>query len=108
MRTVLCAAKRGYRREIEIMPTQERRTGKRRYFDHFAIIDSGDGVPLSCQILDISKTGARLLSDGQVGPVSSFLLYFTKDRQVFRRCDVVWRKGCEFGVKFNVVADLRS
>jgi PilZ domain-containing protein len=53
-----------------------------------------------CVVHDISSTGAKItVADSSV--LSGRLrLAFSRDAKTGRQCDVVWRRGRSFGVKF--------
>jgi hypothetical protein len=50
-------------------------------------------------IVDISESGARLFSEANDIP-DSFVLYTSGDEPSQEECQVIWRLGGEFGVKF--------
>jgi PilZ domain-containing protein len=62
---------------------------------------STDGWPLGeCQMKDISQTGAMLVHDINEDMPAQFLLAFSRNGQVRRRCQVVWQKENRIGVRF--------
>ena len=58
-------------------------------------------LPRDCMISDISDHGARLFAEGIDIPDQFNLLISDDDRGLRRQCQVVWRLGCELGVKFT-------
>lgn len=95
------------------MNWKNRRNSHRKSFFFPATIYRQDRTILcGCKILDISETGARLKIDREFAEVTLdipqlFLLSMTSrdDRlhdslSVARRCEMVWQKEREIGVKF--------
>ena len=58
-------------------------------------------IPVQCFIKDMSDTGARLAMALSVPVPPEFVLQFSPDGSVGRRCEVRWRSGIEIGVKFT-------
>ena len=58
-------------------------------------------LPRDCMISDISDHGARLFAEGVDIPDQFKLLIDDNKRGLHRQCQVVWRLGYEFGVKFT-------
>ena len=62
----------------------------------------GDDTALACTLVDISETGARLLTkEGNELP-DEFTVAFTPNGTPRRKCRVVWRSDEEVGVAFEV------
>jgi PilZ domain-containing protein len=82
------------------MSTENRKTA-RRFVQHGAKIARADGVALgSCQMLDMSASGARLkVDEAQLIP-DNFLLVLSHTGNLYRQCSVVWREGRTIGVEF--------
>lgn len=84
----------------------ERRRSFRKNFSHPVNLLHPDGKPIcGCTMRDISETGARLKIGSQLEPDESqlppkFILAISKSGNVFRRCEVVWRRNDEIGVRF--------
>jgi hypothetical protein len=84
----------------------ERRRSFRKSFSHPVNLLHPDGKPIcGCTMRDISETGARLRIGPHAEPDGSllppkFILAISKSGNVFRRCEVVWRKNDEIGVRF--------
>jgi hypothetical protein len=53
-----------------------------------------------CQIIDIFGDGAKLVADVEPPIGSTFRLSAVPQAVVRRRCEVIWRRGRTFGVKF--------
>jgi hypothetical protein len=90
-------------RETAKLPevSSDKRRSPRKKINTLGFLYTAEGWPLGeCRIKDISTGGARLvcsLSD-EVPP--EFLLAFSRDGKVRRRCEVRWRKDKECGVRF--------
>jgi len=56
---------------------------------------------VTCRIVDVSATGARLELDGADSLPDSFVLIISYDRHLRRHCSVVWRSPTAVGVEFN-------
>lgn len=79
---------------------KNRRQDRRRNVREASIL-TGDGrSPISCVVLDLSASGARLhVHDQTEVPAAFHLLLIATGEQ--HACDVVWRTGEEMGVKFT-------
>ena len=53
-----------------------------------------------CQIMDISKNGAKIITAMPSQVPDRFELTFTQGDGERRLCDVVWRRGKTIGVQF--------
>jgi PilZ domain len=53
-----------------------------------------------CEVLDISQTGAKIMSNGTTAIPASFELAFVQGDQKRQTCEVVWRRGKMLGIKF--------
>ena len=51
-----------------------------------------------CEIMDISKGGAKIVPDGSRVVPTRFELAFSQGKR--QTCEVVWRRGRMLGVKF--------
>jgi len=66
-----------------------------------AYLYSTDGWPLGeCQMKDVSQSGAKLVHKIEDEMPAQFLLAFSRNGQVRRHCQVVWKKENEIGVRF--------
>ena len=54
----------------------------------------------ACQILDVSKNGAKILSEIPSEVPSRFELAFNEGDRRHRLCEVIWRRGKMIGVQF--------
>ncbi|MDB5580727.1 MAG: pilus assembly protein PilZ [Bradyrhizobium sp.] len=53
-----------------------------------------------CVVQDLSSTGAKVTVDDPNVLPGRLRLAFSRDARTGRRCEVVWRRGKTFGVKF--------
>ena len=53
-----------------------------------------------CVVQDMSSTGAKITIDDPNMLPARLRLAFTRDARTGRKCEVVWRRGKSFGVKF--------
>jgi len=80
----------------------EKRRSKRRQIGQRAWVDFGPGSRVHpCLVKDMSDTGARLALIFQGSAPEEFVLHFSPDGSVGRRCQIRWQRGKEVGVKFT-------
>ena len=60
-----------------------------------------DGGYVSCQLINISNSGAKLTGFFPEKMPDRFILGLSMDGRVLRNCKLVWRKGEEIGVCFT-------
>jgi len=53
-----------------------------------------------CFVLDVSPGGARIITDVAIDVRDRFGLALVRDRPKHQSCEVVWRRGKTYGVKF--------
>src|SRR4051794_878616 len=53
-----------------------------------------------CFVLDVSPGGARIVTDVAIDVRDKFGLALVRDRPKHQCCEVVWRRGKTYGVKF--------
>ena len=53
-----------------------------------------------CVVQDMSSTGAKVTIDDSNTLPARLRLAFARDARTGRNCEVVWRRGKSFGVKF--------
>jgi hypothetical protein len=63
------------------------------------ILDGGFGAR-RCVVRDMSSTGAKITIDDPNTLPAKLRLAFARDARTGRKCEVVWRRGNSFGVKF--------
>jgi hypothetical protein len=60
-----------------------------------------DGMTKSeCFVLDVSPGGAKIMTDAEIDVSDRFGLALVPDRPKRQPCEVVWRRGNIYGVKF--------
>ena len=60
-----------------------------------------DGITRrQCTVLDVSPGGARIATDAGIEVRDQFELALAQDHDKRRQCEVVWRRGQTYGVKF--------
>jgi PilZ domain len=60
-----------------------------------------DGMTkLECFVLDVSPGGARIVTDAAMDVRDTFGLALVPDHPKRQPCEVVWRRGRTYGVKF--------
>jgi hypothetical protein len=53
-----------------------------------------------CVVHDMSSTGAKITVSDNSALAGRLRLAFSRDAKAGRNCEVVWRRGKSFGVKF--------
>jgi len=69
-----------------------------------ALVPGAESV--SCVVVDISETGARIALTDENLQLPENLKIYIAERDLIADCRVVWRKGKEFGVAFETTAIL--
>jgi len=64
------------------------------------ISTDNDATRSDCTVLDVSPGGARVVTDLGIDIGDKFGLTLVPSRPQSRYCEVVWRRGTTFGVKF--------
>lgn len=60
-----------------------------------------DGTTKSeCFVLDVAPGGAKIMTDAEIEVRDRFGLALVADRPTRQACEVVWRRGNIYGVKF--------
>jgi len=81
--------------------SSDKRRFPRKKINTVAFLYTTDGWPLGeCRIKDISTGGARLAHAPSNEIPTEFLLSFSRDGKVRRRCELRWRNEKELGVRF--------
>jgi PilZ domain len=80
-------------------PTKHFEREVRRVRHLTAWITVQDGATSECQVMDISKTGAKIVAVMSLSLPERFQLAFSKGGET-RSCEVIWRHGRVLGVKF--------
>jgi hypothetical protein len=61
-----------------------------------------------CFVLDVSPGGARIVTDVAIDVRDTFGLALVRDRPKHQFCEVVWRRGKTYGVKFLNASEARK
>ena len=81
--------------------SRNQRKANRQPLQQPAFIDAGDGSsPRQCTVMDISKTGARILMNAANVLPAEFSMAMTRYGNVRRHCHVTWHSDGEMGVVF--------
>ena len=60
-----------------------------------------DGLTkIECFVLDVSPSGAKIVTDAAIDVRDSFVLALVPQHPKRQPCEVVWRRGRTYGVKF--------
>jgi hypothetical protein len=77
------------------------REPRRQLHQRLAWITAGNGVTeRECHVLDLSSGGARISSDDAMDVRDQFELTLVRGHHKRELCEVVWRRGKTYGVKF--------
>jgi hypothetical protein len=60
----------------------------------------GDATQHECAVLDVSPGGARIVTDAVIDVSGLFGLQLVASHPKRQPCEVVWRKGNTYGIKF--------
>lgn len=78
-----------------------KREPRRQLHKRLAWITAGDNATEhECHVLDLSSGGARLAMDGAMDVRDRFELTLVRGHHKREVCEVVWRRGKTYGVKF--------
>lgn len=79
----------------------ELRKHPRKSFSHRATIVGLDGsVKGACTLSDVSEAGARLILPAPPELPDEFILVFSRNGPVRRKCSIAWRSSNTIGVRF--------
>ena len=59
-----------------------------------------DGTTCECFVLDVAPGGAKIMTDAAIDIGDRFALALVPAHPTRQPCEVVWRRGNIFGVKF--------
>jgi hypothetical protein len=82
------------------LPKRKRDVRKQRHHEAWITFDD-DIRSYECRVLDVSPGGAKIAADIDAIVGASFRLSVAPYSLVRRPCEVVWRRGRQFGVKFK-------
>ena len=78
-----------------------KREPRRQLHRRLAWISADNGVTeYECHVLDLSSGGARIATDDVLDVRDRFELTLVKGHHKRELCEVVWRRGRTYGVKF--------
>lgn len=78
-----------------------KREQRRQLHKRLGWITADDGVSeRECHVLDVSSGGARIASDDAMDVRDRFALTLVKGHPKREQCEVVWRRGRTYGIKF--------
>ena len=81
------------------------REPRRQLHKRLAWISADHGATeYECQILDLSSGGARISTDDAMDVSDRFELTLVKGHHKRELCEVVWRRGKTYGIKFLPIA----
>ena len=83
-----------------MLMTKQKREPRRARRQSAWIMFYDDFVSHECQVLDMSLNGAKLVGEIDVAIGSALKLSTVPHALVRQRCEVIWRRGRMFGVKF--------
>ena len=81
--------------------TKVAREPRRQLHKQPAWMTVDDGVTrIECFVLDVSPGGAKVVTDAALDVRDSFELALVPEHATRQLCEVVWRRGKTYGVKF--------
>ncbi|WP_249166406.1 PilZ domain-containing protein [Bradyrhizobium sp. JYMT SZCCT0428] len=86
---------------MDALKTKVVREPRRQLHKQPAWMTMDDGLTnRECFVLDVSPGGARIVTDVAIDVRDKFGLALVRDRPKHQSCEVVWRRGKTYGVKF--------
>jgi hypothetical protein len=77
------------------------REPRRQLHKHLAWLTLDNEMTRSeCVVIDVSPGGARIVTDAEIDVADRFKLALVPDHPKRQPCEVVWRRGKMFGIKF--------
>ena len=74
---------------------------RRQVHNRLAWIALDDGITMrECHVLDLSSGGARIATDDAMDVRDRFELTLVPGHHMHQLCEVVWRRGKTYGIKF--------
>jgi PilZ domain len=81
--------------------TKVQRELRRQVHNRLAWITLDDGITMrECHVLDLSSGGARIASNDAMDVRDRFELTLVPGHHMHQPCEVVWRRGKTYGIKF--------
>jgi hypothetical protein len=102
----ICLAEARVQRWMVIMMTDKprakiQREPRRQAHKQPAWITVDDGMTKrECLVLDVSPTGAKIITDAAMDVRDTFKLALVPAHPKRQPCEVVWRRGDTYGIKF--------
>jgi hypothetical protein len=87
---------------VDEQRTKVQREPRRQLNRRSSWISVDDGVTkIECSVLDVSPGGAKITTDAAIDVRDSFMLALVPQHPKRQFCEVVWRRGKTYGVKFR-------
>ena len=81
--------------------TKVQREPRRQLRKRPAWMTVDDGMTkIECFVLDVSPGGAKIVTDAAIDVRDSFVLALVPEHPKRQPCEVVWRRGRTYGIKF--------
>ena len=94
---------------VDELRTKVVREPRRQLHKQPAWMSVDDGLTnRECFVLDVSPGGARIVTDVAIDVRDKFGLALVRDRPKHQFCEVVWRRGKTYGVKFLSASEARA
>jgi hypothetical protein len=86
---------------VDELRTKTQREPRRQMNKWPAWFTTDEGVTrIECVVLDVSPGGAKIMTDAAIDVRDSFVLALMPERPKRHSCEVVWRRGRTYGLKF--------
>jgi hypothetical protein len=86
---------------LDELRTKIQREPRRQMNKRAAWFTRDEGVTrIECYVLDVSPGGAKIMTDAPIDVRDSFVMALMPERPKRQSCEVVWRRGRTYGVKF--------
>jgi hypothetical protein len=86
---------------VDELRTKTQREPRRQMNKWPAWFTRDDGVTrIECFVLDVSPGGAKIVTDAAIDVRDNFVMAVMPERPKRQSCEVVWRRGRTYGVKF--------
>ena len=85
---------------MALLGTDKKRAARKSVSQAGWITLEGGFAARPCVVQDMSATGAKVTIDDTNSLPAKLRLAFSRDARTGRACEVVWREGKTFGVKF--------
>jgi hypothetical protein len=86
---------------VDELRTKTQREPRREMKKRPAWFTRDDGITrIECVVLDVSPGGAKIMTDAAIDIRDNFVMAVMPERPNRQSCEVVWRRGRTYGVKF--------